>query len=233
MATTPVLIQTLSDSLGLERSTVDWTARQLREDGLLPTGRRGPNCAAEVTVQHATNLLLALMAPASPRSIPARVDLYTQLPFEYITRSELMPDGRYEFFPVVGDDPFVDNMRGLGETFGEFLRSYIIAFNEIPEMDTRPGSVLVGGGAGNAFAAVQFFVLADGVDVDASVRFGLTPLGGGRHPDDAAVARLDNYTTVPGSVFQVFRGLLAGDSEGPRDAIMSRARVAELCEGRQ
>ncbi len=198
------LCETLAASLGIEREVVLAHARHLHE-----AGGEFPTDADSVPAEpeHAVHLLLALMAPASPRSIPARVDLYTQLPFEYITRSELMPDGRFEIVPVAGDDPFVDNMRGLGETFGEFLRSYIVAFNEIPEMNTRPDSVFVGGGAGNAFAAVQFFVLADGVDVNASVRFGLTPLGGGRHPDDAAVARLDNYSTVPGSIFRVFRGL--------------------------
>ncbi len=235
MTSTTALIHTLSEALGLPHSAVDWTARALREGGLFPVGKggRGGAGAAGVTVQHAVNLLLALMAPQSSKSVKDRVDLYNQLPFEGVTRSELMPDGRFETVPLADDDPFVESIRAGSATFSKFLQSFIGVFNEAPEMDTTPGGIFVGGGAGNAFASVQLSVLADGVDVGGSIRFSLAPAGGGRHPDDAPLARLDNYNTVPGSIFRVFRDLLAGDSEGPREVVMSRARVAELCEGRQ
>ncbi len=217
MATIDDLTATLADALGLPRKMADGTARALREAGMLP------DSGAQASIEHAAVLLIALMAPQSSRSAPDSIDLYAGLLFERITRNELMPDGRFEIVTVADDDPFVENMRGLVDNFGEFLRSYIIAFNETPKMDSTPGEIIIGGGAGNPFAAMQFHVLADGVNVGGSIRFSLAPVGGGRHPDDAPVARLDSYTRVPGSIFQVLRNLFTGDTEGPRKEIIPRA----------
>ncbi|MCW0235305.1 MAG: hypothetical protein OJJ21_17025 [Ferrovibrio sp.] len=44
------------------QSTIDHTARQLREAGMLPIGGRG-NAAPEITPQHAASFLAALAAP--------------------------------------------------------------------------------------------------------------------------------------------------------------------------
>ena len=124
------------------------------------------------------------MPPPSPKSIPARVELYADLPLDRITPVPCMAE--------------------LEETFGVFLQS-LVGAGKVPD------AMIVGGGAGNAFAAVQFLGLVDGVDIGGSVRFG-------RRPDGAA-ARLDNITRAPGSIIRVLHDLMTGDAEGhPRSA---------------
>jgi hypothetical protein len=61
MAFISQLVDLLADCFELERGTVRHVARNLREEGLLPTGRGGQN-AANIDAMHAATLLLGVMA---------------------------------------------------------------------------------------------------------------------------------------------------------------------------
>lgn len=223
MTTTDKLTATLAEALGLPDRLVNETARHLREAKMLPAG--------EVTVEDAVTLLLGLMAAPDPESAPDCARLYAQLPFTRVTRTELMPDGRFETFDLFDDEPVVEELKELGETFGTFLTGFARGFNDTRELAIEPGNLIAGGGLGTAFASLQIFVLADGAHVAGSVQFSLEPQGGGRHPDDAPKARLDVYASMPGTIFNVLRSIFTGDSEGPRHVVMSKSEVHALKTG--
>ena len=155
-------------------------------------------------------LLSKLAHPTSPAAeFAARRGVSIFLSMTHAAESDAasmtgrLPDGRFETLAVADDSSFVEEMRGMGDTYGEFLRSYVGAFDSIPEMDSVPDAIIVCGGAGNAFAVVQFLDLAGDLDVSGSVRFG-------RHSDDAPWAGLDNFTRIPGNVLQVLHDLFIG-----------------------
>lgn len=184
---------------------------------------------APATVEHAVNLLFGLMAASEPADAPDAVRLYRQLPFDRVMRCELMPDGHFEAFQVADDDLVVTDLQYFGTAFGPHLENLIRTLNEIEEVNVEPSEIIVGGGTGTATASIHILVLADGVNVAWAVQFTLAPLGGPcRHPDDAPLARLDCYASVPGSIFNVFRKFFTGSATGPRKAIIPRAEVANI-----
>ena len=193
MTTTPILIQTLSDSLGLERRVVDWTARQLRENGLLPTGRRGPNGAAEVTVEHAVNLLLALMVPQSPRSAPDSVKLYRDLPLRMLTK-----DSEVAACPA---------------TLGNWLDAIVGSWQPKLPHGLSPTALYIAAEP-NAHAWVGLNSLADhaGSSFRGSCYFGVDPDIPGWPPllGDGRVVHLGRYAMVPAGIFDVLSKLVGG-----------------------
>ncbi len=223
MPNTDALTATLTEALGLPARLVGETACHLREAGML-----SDDPGVEATPDHAVVLLLGLMAAPEPKDAPDCARLYRQLPFDHAARCELLDDGRFGWNDIDDTEPLVDDIRGMGETFGSFLASLIQAFNDASVTNLEPGEIIVGGGLGTASATVSFLVLADGVNVGGLARFSLEPLGGDRHPDDAPQARLDCYASVPGSIFAVMRKFFTGDADGPREAVMPRAEVADL-----
>ncbi len=217
------LTATLTEALGLPLRLVNETAKHLREGGILLD-----DPGADAAPEQAVTLLLGLMVAPEPKDAPDCVRLYRQLPFDRAARCELLEDGRFGWNDIDDTEPVVDDFRCLGENFGSFLASLIQAYNIASTTNLEPGEIIVGGGLGTASATVSFLVLADGVNVGGLARFSLEPLGGDRHPDDAPQARLDCYASVPGSIFAVMRKFFTGDAEGPREAIIPRAEVADL-----
>ena len=223
MPTIDNLTDTLRGALGLPRRLVDETARHLCEAGMLADG------GTSATVEHAVALLLGLMTAAEPADAPDAVRLYRQLPLDRLTRCELMPDGRFETIRVPDEDPVVADLQYFGTTFGPHLENLIRTLNAIEKVNIEPSELIVGGGTGTATASIHILVLADGAYVGCAVQFTLAPLGGPcRHPDDAPLARLDCYASVPGSIFAVLRKFFTGSADGPRKAIIPRAEVAGL-----
>ena len=223
MPTIDNLTDTLRSTLGLPRRLVTETARHLREAGMLAAG------GAPATVEHAVVLLLGLMVAPEPKDAPDCARLYRQLPLDRVTRCELMPDGRFETIQVPDEDPLVDDLQYLGTAFGPFLENLIRTLNATEGVNIEPGEIIVGGGTGTATASIHILLLADGVNVACAVQFTLAPLGGPcRHPDDAPLARLDCYASVPGSIFNVFRKFFTGSADGPRKAAISRADLVRL-----
>ena len=232
MTSSTTFIRTLSEALGLPHGGVDWTARALREGGLFPVGKggRGGAGAAEVTAEHATSLLLALMAPPSPRSVPVRVNLFSNLPLARITPGELTPDGSIEMVDIADPSPLMRDFRGLGDTFGEFLATFVKSSAADPDFFVQPGEIMIGGGPGTATGAIALHIHNQVDIVTGFAKFTMTPLGAGYFPDDAPRARLDCHFTVPTSIFTVFGELFADSPEirclRPRTAPASaRARV--------
>lgn len=224
MNTIADLTETLANALGLPRRLVEETARHLREAKMLPAGQN-----AQATVEHAVTLLLGLMAAPEPADAPDSVRLYRQLPFDRLTRCELMPDGRFETVRVCDEDPVVTDLQFFGTTFGPHLENLIRTLNAIEKVNIEPSEIIIGGGIGTATASIHHFILADGFNVACAVQFTLAPLGGPcRHPDDAPLARLDCYASVPGSIINVFHKFFTGNADGPRKAVISRAEVAAL-----
>lgn len=221
MADISDLIETLAGALGLPRRLVEETARYLREAKLLPDDEN-----KQATAGHAGVLLLALMAAPVPRDAPNNVQIYDQLPLGEVAVGGFMPDGRFEGERAADDDPLLQDLNDLGETFGEFLVGLIWTLIEAPDAIPVPARITVGGGPGTIYATVDFLVSVGGIDRGCMVQFNLVPFGGGRLPDDAAVARLDVSASAPGEIFQILRDLFAGDSDSPHEATVSRAVVA-------
>ncbi len=216
-AATDDLTATLAGALGLPRKLVDDTAHHLRKAGMLPDD------AAPATAEHATTLLLGVMAAPTPKDAPDRVKLYSELPLERVTRSEVCANGRVDYLEVPGDDPLVNDCRMLGESLGEFLANLIEGYASADEMNIKPGRIVLCGGLGNAAAMIEMSALVNRFDIGGTVIFNM--MGGGCRPDDAPRARLDLNPSVPAEIFQVFRSLLAGEPEGPRETVLAHDRA--------
>lgn len=170
MTTARELCEVLAAALGVERELVESHVHTLREAKLFPTDK-GDTDDAQAEPEHAAALLISLMAGAPPDKAPDAVRLFGGLPLDSVTRCELMLDGQFEAFRMSDDDPFMDDLAVLGETFGAFLAGLVRAFNETPEVNIEPGEIILGGGLGTASASVHILVLADGTDVGGTVQF--------------------------------------------------------------
>ena len=208
MNTIADLTATLANALGLPRRLVDETAEHLQEAGMLPS-----DPAAATTPEHAVVLLLGLMAAPEPKDAPNCARLYRQLPLDRITRAEPMPDGSSELFDIFDPSPIMADFRNIGETFGAYLTSQVEFSKTDPDFFVQPGEIIVGGGPGTASGAVGIGVRDGNYFICGFVKFSLAPLGGGRHPDDAPVARLDCHATVPDTIFEVLHRFF-GDAPG-------------------
>lgn len=78
MAKLPALVSSLSDVLGIDRKTVDYVARFIREHGYIETTGRGAG-AADVSVPEVVNLLIALNAAQTTRESISVIDQFRTL----------------------------------------------------------------------------------------------------------------------------------------------------------
>ncbi len=179
---------------------------------------------------HASVLLIALMTGASPSKSAEVMQLFADLPLSSAVRGVTQAGGEYLAAKIPADDPFMDNLRSWGDSFGVFLSCLIAWFNEAREVDFEVLSLDLGGGLGTAHALISFVSLVEGVTFGGNVKFDLAPLGGGFIPDDAPRSRLERHAAVPGSIFPILRELFTGDTNGPREVFMSRAELARLSE---
>ena len=211
MATTTALIQTLTDSLGLERSTVDWTARQLRENGLIPTGRRGPNCAADATVEHAANLLLALMARGSQAKVAEVVRSYRDLPLTSVLTQMFAEDATDEVRFLAPDDPLV---AACPATFGELLDTFLETWPPRLPHGLMPTALYIAAEPG-AHAWIDVNSVADhaGSPIRGALCYAVDPgTSGWAHlPGKARVVHLGRFAMVPAGIFEVLSDLVGGD----------------------
>ncbi len=212
-ATIDDLTATLAGALGLSRQLVNDTAHHLRKAEMLPDDD------APIDPAHCATLLLGVMTGSNPERSPAMVRLYSELPLERAIHSEAFANGQVEFLDVPDADPLVDNCRMLGDSLGEYLVNLIAVYAFADEKMTKPGRIVLCGGLGNASAMIEVFVLASRGDIGGTAIFSME--GGGCRPDDAPWARLDQNPSVPAEIFQVFRNLLAGESEGPREVALA------------
>ena len=219
-STTDDLTATLASALGLPHPLVKDTASHLREASMLA------EADAPATAEHATTLLLALMAAPNPKNATERARLYGGLPLSQVTRDEACTNGSVQYLDGPDDDPLVDDCRALGDSLGEFLTHLIETYSFADEMNIRPGRIALCGGLGDAAAMIGLSVLVDGFDIGGFVVFSMA--GGGHRPDDAPRARLDQSPSVSGEIFQVFREFLAGESEGPREVALAHEGAGGL-----
>ena len=221
MTTNRELCEVLADVLGIERELVKDHASALREAGLFPDtddDRAEP--------EHASALLISLMAGVPPAKAPDAVRLYANLPLARVRRGEMDAHGGWESGEIPADDPYFEGLRAYGDTFGEVLTCFITWFAKTTEADAEILEIVVGGGLGNATAAICFAPLIEDANVVGDIKFSLEPLGGGTVPDDAPRSRLDRQATIPGSIFSVLREFFTGASDGPRQVFISRADSA-------
>ena len=155
-----------------------------------------------------------LMSAPNPERSPEMVRLYSELPLERAIHSEAFANGQVEFLDVPGEAPLVDHCRPLGDSLWEYLAHLIEHFAlDLADVKIRPGRIVLCGGLGDASAMIEVFAPASRGDIGGTAIFSME--GGGCRPDDAPWARLDQNPSVPAEIFQVFRNLLAGESEPP------------------
>ena len=207
------LAATLASALGLSRKLVEDTARHLREASMLA------KADAPATAEHATTLLLALMAAPNPKNAPERARLYGGLPLSQVTRDEAFTNGSVQYLDVPDDDPLVDDCRALGDSLGEFLAHLIETYSFAPEINVKPGRIVLCGGLGDASAMISLSVVVDDFDIGGTVVFSMA--GGGCRPDDSPRARLDQNPSVPAEIFQVFREFFTSNVDGPREVVLA------------
>ena len=159
------LTTTLANALGLPRKLVNEIAGHLREAGLLP------NDDAPAGPEHCAALLLGIMDAPSPERCPEMARLYGGLPLEQVTRQESLASGRIDYLDVPSDDPLVSDCRLLGDSLGEFLAHLIEAYSSAPEINVKPGRIVLCGGPGNASAMIFLSILVDGFDIGGTVVF--------------------------------------------------------------
>ena len=226
MNTIADLTATLTNALGLPRRLVDETAEHLREAGMLPG-----DAAVATTPEHAVVLLLGLMAAPEPKDAPNVARLYFQLPLDCVTRAEATPDGSTELFDISDPSPVMADVRDIGETFGAYLTSQVEFSKTDPDFFVQPGEIIVGGGPGTATGAVGIQIQDGNHFVCGFVKFSLAPLGGGRHPDDAPLARLDCHATVPDTIFEVLYRFFADAPDGTQKIARSHIENAPHLSG--
>ena len=88
----------------------------------------------------------------------------------------------------------------------------------------------MGGGPGTAQAVIYSTYFTDRGEVSYEVNFSLVPFGAGYLPDDAAPARLDGLSIVPGTIFPILREALTGNQDEPKRILISHADLVALSE---
>lgn len=141
MATVNQLVETILDNIeGTQRGDLGLRARLLREDGYLPTGKKGGGRgAAHVNSEHCANLIIGLIASSSARGVVPAVKRFRDLPLLAtaavdivgLTVMENQPEPATLFLAIQG---MIDNWRAGIRPWEEGLElEDIIGYCDRPE----------------------------------------------------------------------------------------------------
>ena len=207
MASTTSLIHALSESLGVPRSAVAWTARQLREDTLLPAGKggRGGAGAATVAGEHVINLLLAIMVGAPVTKI------YRNLPLTSVRMQMFAEDATDEVRFLAPDDPLV---AACPATLGELLDTFLETWPPKLPHGLMPTALYIAAEPGaHAWIDVNSVTDRGRSARRAALCYAVDPgTSGWPHlPGKARVVRLGRFAMVPAGIFEVLSDLVGGD----------------------
>lgn len=230
MSTTRELCEVLAAALGVERAVVKSHAHALHEVGLFPSDEADAD-EAHAEPEHAAALLVAIMGGGPPEKSPDAVRLYANLPLDRVHWGVTRPNGGWETGEIPAGDSYFEDIKTYGSAFGECLTCFIGWFAKTTEIDCKVLRIFLGGGLGNATAAIFCALLIENVNVVSEIKFSLQPLGGGAVPDDAPRARLDRSAVIPGAILPILREFFTGAPGGPREVFMSRADLARLSQG--
>ncbi len=214
MATTTDLIRTLSDALGIEHKAINLCARFLREAGYLPTGRRARNGAAEVTVEHARHLLLAVMSGAPVTKAAEVLRIYRDLPLTCVRVQMCAVGATDEVHYLAPDDPLA---AACPATFGELLDTFLETWPPKLPHGLMPTALYIAAEPG-AHAWIDVNSVADraGAPARGSLCYAVDPgTPGWTHlPGKARVAHLGRFAMVPAGIFEVLSDLVGGEGRG-------------------
>jgi len=148
MAKIPALVSALARVDGRERKTIDHIARVAREDGYLPTGKRGGG-AADTTPRVAADLLIALNGADTPKEAGIAIDRFRSLQQFTPGNSKKFRDlvDSYDSQPtpiqrVMDAKTFGQALEGLIETVPELVASlwgyWREAYDRTADIDADP-----------------------------------------------------------------------------------------------
>jgi len=167
MATISQLCDLLSESLGLDVGTVRHVARNLREEGILPTGPRGGGQnTATVDEMQAAALLVAVLGNSPTKA----VDLdraYRAAPLREWQKDEVRANSITGYsvpmpmHPLPGDD---SDTVAVVEDLNASLQTALAYFIRSRDMANGMAVIAVGGDPNRPFSFVQFSIAHKGVE---------------------------------------------------------------------
>jgi biotin operon repressor len=176
-ATVSQLVDLLADKLGIDIGTVRHVARNLREEGILPTGPRGGGQnTATIDERHAATLLVAVLGNAPTKAV--EIDhAYRGAPLREWHKVEVIANRATGYSipmpmsALPGDD--LDAVAAV-EDLNASLQTALAYFVRSRDLANGMADIAVGGDPTRPFAYVQFSIAHKGVArvvTDVSLRY--------------------------------------------------------------